>query len=434
MIRIAKWMFLLIAALSLAVFPALAEESEGGAEPASAEASEPDIRFTREFSSRYAEYGDLITLNYTVCNDGLLPLENILIEDTLVGEVGRVDLIEAGGRKTISVRIRVTQGCTSQPTLFYDCGGQSYSEERSAESVSLADVSLLAELDADKTNVAPGELVTLRLRLVNQGNVNLYSLCGSEPVLGDMGSLVSTLAPGEEYTVARTVQMKSTGTFQFSVDGSSATGGSVSVQSNEMSVLVTPVAAEIQLTLEAEADQTELNGPGTVVFSLYVSNDCSLELRNVVLSEETRGEIRELAFVPTGEMPVISQEYTVTESGEYRFMAQVTDSVGDELTVYSETVSITVHEQEETPAPAETAPPETVQPEQTTIPVLDGSSYRMAEDAATFEKLMAGTVAVLVSVLFIWHTVEKFKRWNARRRRARRRRKQKKNRNATRKK
>lgn len=423
----------MIAALSLAVSPVLAEESEGGAEPAPAEAeiSEPDIRFTREFSSRYAEYGDLITLNYTVCNDGLLPLENILIEDTLVGEVGRVERIEAGERKTVSVRIRVTQGCTSQPTLYYDFAGQSYSEERSGESISLADVSLLAELDSDKTNVAPGEMVTLRLRLVNQGNVNLYSLRGSEPVLGDMGSLVSTLAPGEEYTVARTVQMKSTGTFQFAVDGSSATGGSVSVQSNEMSVLVTPVAAEIQLTLAAEADQTELFGPGTVVFSLSVSNDCSLELRNVVLSEETRGEIRELAFVPTGEMPVISQEYTVTESGEYRFMAQVVDSVGDELTVYSETISITVNEQEETPAPEQETPEESLQPERTTIPVLDGSPYRMEENPATFEKLMAGAVAVLVSVLFIWHIVEKFKRWSARRRRARRRRKQKKNRNAT---
>lgn len=400
-------------------------------QPEPTAAPSPEVRFYRDFSSRYAEYGDTVTLSYTVKNNGSLPIEGIIVSDQLLGEIGRVERLEPGERKVLSARIQMSETCVSEPNIVYECEGERYSEGRSGESIYLANVELRVELDADKTNVSPGEVVTLRLKLINDGSVNLYGLRAEEPVLGEMGSLVNSLAPGEEYAVTRTVQMKSTGTFQFKVSGSSDTGSVLSVQSNEMSVLVTPVAAQIRLTLSAEADKIRLEEPGEVSFSLKVVNECALELRNVRLSEETRGEIRNLMFVPSGEMPAITQVYEVQESGTYRFQAQVTDSVGDELTVYSEPIEITVLET--TPEPTDVQPTATssVQPEETTIPVLDGASYRMEENPATFEKLMLGTSLLLLSVLFIWYMVAKFKRNSARRRKARQRRKQKKNRRAS---
>ncbi len=397
--------------------------------PAPTAAPGPAVRLTRDFSSRYAEYGEKITLSYTVRNDGLVPIEHIQIRDGLVGDVGYIERLEPGEKKTMSVRYRVTETCTSTPGISYVCGELTYREGCESGRISLADVALRVELDADKTNVAPGETVTLRLRLVNEGNVNLYGLRAEEPMLGEMGSLVNSLPPGDECAVTRTVQMKSTGTFQFSVSGSSDTGGAVSVQSNEMSVIVTPVAAQIQLNLKAEADRRELTGPGQVTFSLYVDNECSLELRNVLLSEETRGKIRELVFVPTGEMPAITAVYDVEESGSYRFMAQVTDSVGDRLTVYSEPIGITVTGgARATEAPEQTEP--TDDPKSGTIPVLDGVPYRMKENPATFEKLMIGAAAVLMAVLILWYIVTGVRNRIARLRRAIRRRKQKKNRRA----
>lgn len=437
---------LMLTALTLTVCPAMAEEqtemveeaqpetedqTDASAEPEATEApasTEPDVSFSRDFSSRYAESGDTVALSYTIRNNGALPIENIEVYDELIGEVGWIEKLEPGDRKVLSVRVKVTENSVSEPSIAYDCGGEHYAEGRPAETIYLADVSLRAELDADKTNVAPGEVVTLRLKLINEGSVNLYGLRASEPVLGEMGSVVSMLPPGDECVVTRTVQMKSTGNFQFSVNGSSDTGSALSVQSNEMSVLVTPVAAEIQLTLHAEADQTELDEPGVVNFSLRMVNECALELRNVLLSEETQGEIRNLMFVPSGEMPPIAQSYEVRESGVYRFMAQVTDSVGDELTVYSEPIEITVLKTEPEVTEAPTLPEQTESPpRETTIPVREGASYRMEENPATFEKLMIGTSLLLMSILFIWYVVAKFKRHSARRRKARQRRKQKKN-------
>ncbi len=442
--RVVLYIFLLLIVLLLTGVNAMAEEAaqtteapavtaEPSPTPAPTEPAAPEIRFTRDFSGSYAEYGDKITISYTVRNDGTVPVENITVTDGLVGEVGRIERLEPGDKKTMSVRVRITESCTSSPRISYECGGMSYTDERSPQRIYLADVRVRVELSADKTNVAPGDMVTLRLNVVNEGNVSLYGLRASEPVLGDLGSLVSALPPGDECVITRTVQMKSANTFQFSISGTSDTGGAISVQSNEMSVLVTPVAAQILLSLRAEADQTELSGPGEVSFSLYVSNDCSLELRNVSLSEETRGEIRELVFVPTGEMPAITQTYPVQESGVFRFQAQVTDSVGDRLTVYSEPIEITVAEKaaEPTAEPtAEPAGPEVSQePGESAIPVLGGSPYRMEEAPATFEKLMLGASVMLLIVLIIWYLAASIRSFGERRRRARRR-KQKKNKRA----
>ena len=445
--RIISMLCLLLTASALLILPAAGEqEADGSVEATQAEATPepvvepmetsaptevpgPSVRFTRDFSSGFAEYGDKVTISYTVRNDSALPLENVVVKDGLVGEIGRADRIEAGDRKTFSVRVRVTETCTSYPGISYEYAGAEYTEECSSGKISLAEVRLTVELSADKTNVAPGEMVTLRLKVANEGNVNLYGLRAEEPMLGDLGSLVASLPPGDECLITRTVQMKGTGTFQFSITGSSDTGSAISVQSNEMSVLVTPVAAQIQLSLQAKADRTELSAPGAVVFSIYVNNECSLELRNVLLSEETRGKIRDLVFVPTGEMPVITETYEIEESGIFRFQAQVVDSVGDRLTVYSEPIEIVLTGEKSQTSETDAAPEQTVGPEESSIPVLDGVPYRMEEKPATFERLMLGTSLTMFAVLWIWNTVAGIRKRSERRRKARRR-KQKKSKQA----
>lgn len=433
--RVLYFIFLLLTALALAASPVCAEqettettaeaeatiEPDSTAEPDPTDVPEPVVRFTRDFSSAYAEYGNRVTLSYTVRNDGALPVEEIYVRDGLIGEVGYIERLEPGEKKTLSARARITESCTSTPEMTYTHAGQAYEATVASGRIALASVEVRAELDADKTNVAPGETVTLRLKIVNGGNVNLYGLRASEPALGDMGSLVNVLAPGDECAVTRTVQMKSAGTFQFSVTGSSDTGEAFTLQSNEMSVLVTPVAAEIRMTLRAQADRTELTEPGAVCFSLYLNNECSLELRDVTLAEETCGELRRLLFVPAGEMPVMTEEIEVKESGVYRFRAQVADSVGDRTTVYSEPIEITVSPTREAEATGEPAGA-TDAPQETTIPVLDGAPYRMEENPATFERLMLGTSLLLLVILLTWYIATKWRRFVKRRRAKKRKR------------
>ncbi len=387
---------------------------------------EPVVRFSRAFSSQHAESGDEITLSYTVRNEGSVTIRNIVVEDELVGRVGTIDRLGAGERRTLIAKVTVKKACTSKPSMSYQYNGKTYSKRLAADEIQLADVEIRVELEADKSNVAPGELVTLRLRVRNQGNVNLYGLRAVEPMLGEVSGLVSVLSPGGECVVTRTVPMKSGAVFCFAVSGTSDTGAAFEVTSNEMNVVVTPVAAQMRLTLKAKADKTELDAAGEVCFSLYVDNECSLELRNVLLSEQTRGEIRNLAFVPTGEMPPIQKTYQINESGTYRFMAQVTDSVGDQTTVYSEPIYIQVNGSQETKiVPTQT--PQASAAKEILIPLIDGVSYQVPDDAATFEKLMTGTVLLLLAILMVWYAAARIREKKKRRRR-RKRKKNKKNR------
>ncbi len=381
---------------------------------------EPQVHFSRDFSSRYAEYGASVTLSYTVRNDGVLPITNIVVRDGAVGKVGSISKLEPGERKTVSAKVKVTKTCTSSPSISYEYDAKSYSKRCSEKSIYLAEVDVEIEVEADKTNVAPGEYVTLRLRICNEGNVNLYGLRVSEPMLGEISGSISSLPPNEECVITRTVQMKSAATFCFTVSGSSDTGGTFSVQAEPMDILVTPVASQIALELLVQADRTELEAPGEVCFSLQLNNLCTTELRGVSVSEQTRGEIRSLAFVPTGKMPFITQIYEVSESGTYIFKAQMRDSVGDEVTVYSVPIHISVHtdQPQQTQAPTQTSD----KSERDTIEVPDGPPYRMSEEVATFERLIIWTVFLLIGVLSLWYMISQVRRLM--RRLARRRRRQ----------
>ena len=176
--------------------------------------SEPSVRFARNFSAQHAEKGDEITLSYTVRNEGTLSVRNIVVEDGLVGKVGTIERLDPGERRTISARVTVNQTCKSTPVMFYEYGGKTYSKRLAAQEIQLANVKMSVTLEADKKNVAPGEMVTLRLRVVNEGDVNLYGLRAVESMLGEMGSIVSVLPPGDECVVTRTVPMKSGATFR----------------------------------------------------------------------------------------------------------------------------------------------------------------------------------------------------------------------------
>lgn len=372
-----------------------------------------DVSFSRDLSSRYAEVGTTVTLSYTVRNDGVLPVNDITVRDGLVGKVGSVDVLEPGQKKTFSARVKVTQTCTSSPVISYEYNGEKLSKRCSEKSIYLADVDIQVELKTDKKEVAPGEYVTLRLQISNKGNVHLYSMQVSEPVLGEIASSVSSLPPGEECVITRTVQMKSGADFCFTVSGRSDTGLPFTVQSNEIAVAVIPVAAQIDMQLSASADRTELSAPGEVRFSLRLNNRCPIELRNVTVLENTHGEVKNFAFVPTGEMPAVEQVYQVSESGVYQFKAQVADSVGDQVTVYSEPVYITVGDKPVEP---------TVEPSEMpqTIDIPDGIPYRMAAEVAAFEKLIFRTLLLLIGVLLLWYVVSKFRRLMRRIRRRRR--------------
>ncbi|NLG24474.1 MAG: hypothetical protein GX558_03905 [Clostridiales bacterium] len=315
-------------------------------------AARPALEFTRELSSSYVEYGQQLTVTYRLKNAGNVRLTGVVVTDELFGGVvERVGALDVGKKRTITRRITVKRRLVSKAvaTCGYVGGDGTLRVSRGSATVHLADVQLDLQLDADKSTVASGELVTLRLKLVNNGNVPFSQLHVEDAVFGDLGWLDGRLEPGESYTVTKAVQLKSTTTFQFSVSCACATGAQVNLQSNERTVFVQPAASDVRLRIEAEADRTRLDAPGEVTFTLHVYNDGGIELRNVQLLEMRRGTIRSLLFLPAGETPPLEQTYAVDESATFQFIARTADAAGEDISAISQPIEIEVRSPEVVP-------------------------------------------------------------------------------------
>jgi hypothetical protein len=197
-------------------------------------------------------------------------------------------------------------------------------------------------LETDKTIVYPNELITLRLKVENSGKTPYYRVRVECEWFGGLGQYIGTLKAGQTYAVTKTIELKSATTFKYYLLSYSAAAKRVEMTSNELTVFVCPAASDVKLRVEAETESASIPRPGEVDFTVKLINDSDLELRNVVLSEVTRGEIRELFVVPIGEIPGLTQRYTVSDDAVFQFAAAVADPSGTVVTVKSEPIYIDV--------------------------------------------------------------------------------------------
>jgi len=209
-----------------------------------------------------------------------------------------------------------------------------------APSAFAAEEQLEMTLEAEKTFVYPGELITLMLKLENKSSEPYYRVDVECEGFSGLGSKIGTLKPGKEYVFPVTIELKSAATFKYLLTSFTPAGKRVMLTSNELTVFVCPAASDVKLRVEAETVSAGIKAPGDVIFNIKLFNDGELELRNVLLSEVTRGEIREFSYVPAGEMPGLTQGYTVSGDAVFQFVAAVVDPSGETAYACSEPLYI----------------------------------------------------------------------------------------------
>jgi len=197
-------------------------------------------------------------------------------------------------------------------------------------------------LEADKTFVYPGEPVTLMLKVENKNSEPYYRVVLECEGFSGLWQNMRTVKPGHTYAAPKTIELKSTATFKYQLTSFTPAGKRVNVTSNELTVFVCPAASDVKLRVEAETASAGVRAPGDVSINIKLSNDGELELRNVLLSEVTRGEIREFSYVPAGDMPVLTQGYTVSDDAVFQFVVTVIDPSGEPAYAYSEPLYIDI--------------------------------------------------------------------------------------------
>ncbi len=357
--------------------------------------AQPELEFTRSVSSTYVQKGEEVSITYRLRNTGNVALTGIRVKDALYGEIGEVERLEPGKKHAFTLNLTVEDNCQSAPEASYSYpdAPRRVSQKLDSLDIFLADEYLELMLEADKSAVSPGEVVTLRLKLVNRGDVTYDRLEISDQALGNMGSVPGELLPGQEYVFVKTVNMKTTTTFMFSVSGESTGGKQINSGSNMLTVAVTPVVDSIQLLLEATPDETALAAPGQVNFTIRVSNLGELDIRGVQLSEQTHGEIKTLAVAAPGDT-LVNQSYYISGDTTFIFTAELTDTQGGELTVLSNPVPVSVG-----------AVPGAADVEQLPTPTallgIEDTPYRIEDGNAMFARMMLGIIFVLAALIAV---------------------------------
>lgn len=375
----------------------------------------PKIEFSREISSLFVTQGSEVTLTYRIRNTGNVKLTDIKVTDELGGEVGSLSSLDVGKKKTFTQKVVIQEGQISQPKVSYsyEGGEKTYSEKLKSSEIALAREELVLELSASSTSVTPGETINLSLRLINNGNVSYSKLRISDPVLGDLGSLANDLKAGQEYVFSKEVPIKSSTSFQFHVSGRCATNKEISYKSNICTVSVlNEDQSGIHLRLEAETTSQSISGPGPVTFTLHLYNEGDLDIRDVMLSEQSNGDIKRMAVLAPGETQ-LEQTYQLTQSGTFVFVAQVSDGQGGSLTVLSNPIEIEVGSGEAAvvASPDADAPPPTQ---------AEGSALKLPENPETFRNMMilAGGVLAIILILALSAGMRSRKKRMAQRKRA----------------
>lgn len=382
--------FFLLALLMSGIFAAFSVGAESAVK-----GDLPKLEFTRMLSSTHVKKGWEVTITYRVRNTCELSLYNLSLEDELCGVVGEIESLDPGARESFVKKVVIEKTSVSRPTVTFKCEGieEELSERLKAATIYLANEQLDRLLAADKTSVAPGELVTLRLTLVNRGNVAYDDLRISDASLGEIGIIPGELKPGDEYTFVKTVSLKSTTTFQFDIVGRGSGGSEIFESSNMLTIAVSPAVENMAVTVNTIARPSYLAAPGEMMFVITIVNEGDVDIRNAVLLELGLGELKNLAVLAPGETTI---EYLldVETDNSYVFMVQLTDSNDRHMTVLSEPVEVVVDENG-AQRPEETQKP----PNETDFTHLTGSPRKLDPSKYYEQMLLWGLLVVSMLVL-----------------------------------
>jgi protocatechuate 3,4-dioxygenase beta subunit len=155
--------------------------------------------------------GSTVTFDFVVTNAGNVDLTNVVVTDSVMGDIGTIPTLAVGASQTLTATAVAAAGQhTNTGTVTTDQGvgdtdpGNYFGESPSAPAVDLE--KLVNTQDADSAPgplVAVGSTVAFEFVVHNTGNIDLTNVVVTDNVLGNIGTMAS-LAAGASQTLTKT--------------------------------------------------------------------------------------------------------------------------------------------------------------------------------------------------------------------------------------
>jgi len=331
-----------------------------------------NVEINRTITPTTARKGQEVTVTYDVINAGNVDISNVTIKEhaNISGKNGKIDSVKAGEKASYSFTTTMgSKDLTSQATITYRAGGKELTDKKAAATIKYGEIKLTADLTADKKGGAVGDTVKLTLKLKNAGTVDFKNITVSDATLGEVFT-GQAVAAGQTLTLEKDVPVNATVDYQFSVKGEDADGTAVETASERLTVTAVDPSQVIMLTTEASANtEVVYSLPGTVAFTVKVTNASTIDVENVTVSA-TGVDLYTFPKILAGETREFTRDVHVTMAGQYRFDARVRNQLNETLTFQSNIIRIS----HELPTPEPTSAPIVTPPKPVyeQVPTTDG--------------------------------------------------------------
>jgi len=290
----------------------------------------PRAEFTRQFSSRYVEEGGTLIITYRVRNTGNVALNNLRVHDKLGDYTGRIERLEVGESRTLISRAVIAEESVSSAMLDFTAD-----DEDEMHTLSLADVPVyiaqtgMEMLFSANPSAFSDDTADVTLTLVNTGNTDIRDIRITDTVYG--GVIADSLllrAGGDPVEVNRSYPLRGDMNFCWQAEGTSASGKKLSLITNPTSLSAPEEGPFAELTVDAATLTPRIRKSGNVSVFVRIDNPGNADVRDVVLSEASLGEVRRFEIIPAGGSAAREFNYYVNEDTGYAFSIAYTDAQG----------------------------------------------------------------------------------------------------------
>lgn len=354
----------------------------------------PGVDFTRQISSDHVAPDGLVTVTYKIRNAGNVALTGLRIRDSLGDFTGRLEQLAVGESKTFISRVTVTEESVSEPVLEYQAGaGRDMSQSLDPATIHIAQSDLSAAFTVGRS-VFENDTADAILVLTNRGNVDYGSVTVTDDIYGGVIADVVTLpGGGSPVEVAYTYPIRGETQYRWRITGISDTGEALDMLTDTVTLSGAPADETVDISMEASARTPKINRAGYVTFDFSIANAGTVMARDALLYEVSRGEIRRLAVLPTGQPIACTASYDVRSDGQFIFCLNYTDAQGRQRTISSAPIEVTIAADGEPPEQPDGRPGQ-----------LQGESVKMGGNSSAFVVLLViagAALTVMITILLV---------------------------------
>ncbi len=370
----------------------------------SAVSADPVIEVRRTVVPSMAQKGQDVTVTYEISNIGTVDVTNVTIKEntSISSKSGSIEKVAVGQTEKYVFNAKMGgKDLTSAATITYKANGKTFNTKVEAATVKYGEVKLSASLEADKKGGAPGDTVKVTLTLKNSGNVDFKNVTVSDVLLGTVFSN-EYVAAGKSLTLTKDITLTRTTDLLFTVSAEDETGGRVETATGAVHVICMDPTQQVVLNIETTADRdTVYKIPGTVRFTITVTNGSAVEVKNVTV-KAVDTTVYTIESMEPGASLTFARDMDISMAGTFQFTASCKDVLNQTQTFTSNSVQVgyALPTPVPTEAPLVTPPAPRMEPMPTEQPEPEwlGTAETIAEKA---KWILAGVGGVMLLLLLI---------------------------------